>query len=80
MESQFNQAFDVLKSLDVPVYVHADDNGNFSISAPSEDVADYWAAPSNWVFGVHPDIDEILREHGLFAEWVNPERLAVYKI
>jgi hypothetical protein len=31
------------------------------------------------VFGVHIDLERELQKRGLYAEWVNPGRLAVYE-
>lgn len=76
---QFNLAFNALRDMGVPVYKHLDDDGNFSISESSE-WASYFGGSRDWMFGVHPDVDATLRKYGLYAEWVNPERLAVYKI
>ena len=84
MKRQYTKAFNTLKKLGCPVYEHADDNGNFSISTESTteelwaDYYDAWAIPG-WNFGVNPKIDNILKKSGLFAEWVNPGRLSVYE-
>jgi hypothetical protein len=39
----------------------------------SEDYAEAWSR-----FGVHNEINDILDDYDLFAEWVNPGVLAVY--
>lgn len=81
MKANFRRAFDALKKMGVPVYEHADDRGNFSISsedAGSDHWVDYYSQSPDWVFGVHPDVDATLSRHGLYAEWVNPGRLSVY--
>ena len=77
MNTQFKHAYEYLRSMGVPVYEHADDDGNFSIQAPSE-WANYYGPTPEWVFGVHPKVDATLSALGLYAEWVNPERLSVY--
>ena len=43
---------------------------------------DYYNDPSReeLVFGVHIDLERELQNRGLFAEWVNPGRLAVYEV
>lgn len=85
LKPPFSTAFNALQALGAPVYEHADDFANFSISAEENDEetwADYYDAQGleGWEFGVNPKITEILRANGLFAEWVNPGRLAVYLV
>lgn len=77
-------AYKKLAEMGVPVYRHPDDCGNFSIDAeaPEADTwVDYYGNPyrQDLIFGVHIDVAQALEKHGLFAEWVNPGRLAVYK-
>lgn len=82
MKAKYQKAFDALKTLGVPVYEHADDNGNFSIDAEdpkADDFVGYYATQPDWIFGVHPAVNTTLRNFGLFAEWVNPGRLSVYE-
>ena len=82
MQRIYIKAFNALKKLGVPVYEHGDDNGNFSISAEVSG-ADQWV---NYYDGyllwngesTNPALDSTLRQFGLYAEWVNPGRLAVY--
>lgn len=74
MQAFYSKAYNSLQALGLPVYVHPDDRGNFSIDAECTFLVDYYEA------FVHPDIDSILNASGLFAEWVNPGRMAVYKI
>jgi len=81
MDTKYRKAFDALTRMGVPVYEHADDRGNFSISAErenSDEWVNYYSMNRDWAFGVHPEIDTVLRKHGLYAEWVNPGRLSVY--
>lgn len=82
MKRKFAWAFDQLERMGVPVYVHVDDKGNFSINA-EDPKADGWVsyhnAPVHWDFGVCPEINQILRKQDLFAEWVNPGRLSIYE-
>lgn len=82
MQRIYIKAFNQLKKLGVPVYVHPDDDGNFSIDAESSnssDWANYYGQTPGWAFGVNPKIDEVLEAcGGLFCEWVNPGRLAVH--
>lgn len=82
MKRPFIKAFNALQKMGVPIYEHADDNGNFSISSEEPESylwVDYYSTPPGWIFGVHPAIESKLKEFGLFAEWVNPGRLSVYK-
>lgn len=84
MKKKFRTAYNALKKLNVPVYEHVDDNGNFSIDAEAEGAeawVDYYGNPyrEDLVFGVHLDIERVLQKLGLFAEWVNPGRLAVHE-
>ena len=83
MKRLYKQAYDHLESMGCPVYVHPDDDGNFSIDGEDPESykwADYWNNDPIWIFGVNPCVDELLREYGLFCEWVNPGRLGVYTI
>lgn len=83
-QTKFNAAFARLKEMGVPVYKHPEDSGNFSIDAEAENATewvDYYGNPQreDLVFGVHLDLERELQKRGLFAEWVNPGRLAVYE-
>tara|TARA_R110000822_G_C15159912_1_gene478137 strand:+ start:461 stop:691 length:231 start_codon:yes stop_codon:yes gene_type:complete len=74
MKRIYIKAFNQLTKLGVPVYEHCDDNGNFSISA--EEPESYkWVGFSG---DETPKLDDLLFAHGLFCEWVNGGRLAVY--
>lgn len=79
----FGKAFRDLEKRGVPVYKHVDDRGNFSISAEEESSGEwvnYWASGvPGWDCGVSDRLTKILDKHGLYAEWVNPGRLAVYE-
>jgi hypothetical protein len=70
MNANYIAAFNELKALGCPVYVHVDDYENFSIEAG--EWIDYW---SDWE---DHRLHGILAKNGLFMEWVNPERGAVY--
>ncbi len=70
MNSNHIVAYTELKSLGCPVYVHTEDCENFSIE--SGEWIDYWM---NWEDN---RLHGILAKNGLFFEWVNPERGAVY--
>jgi len=55
---------------------------NFSyFKLETDEVADYYeeftSSSDNFLFGVNNRINDILDEHGLYAEWVNPGVLSV---
>jgi hypothetical protein len=80
MKRNYIKAYNALKKIGVPVYVRDDMDGRFQISAEEPDSykwVNHYQYPSNWDFGVHPKIDQILRENGLFCEWINGGELAV---
>lgn len=84
LKPKFRAAYVKLKTMGVPVYQHPDDAGNFSIDAEAEGAqrwADYYgnSRRADLVFGVHLDLERELQARRLFAEWVNPGRLAVYE-
>jgi hypothetical protein len=70
MNVNYLAAYNELTELGCPVYEHTEDNGNFSIA--SGDWIDYWVSWEDHRLHV------ILAKNGLFLEWVNPERAAVY--
>ena len=80
-EQRFEDAFNVLKVMGVPVYHHPDESVGFSISA-EEPTSDEWVSlyrsGGEWDFGVNPALMDVLAKFHLFAEWVNPGRLHVY--
>lgn len=84
MKKDFRNAYNALKKMGVPVYVRDDMDGRFQISAEdfeSYKWADYYAYDrADWIFGVNPKIDEVLKKYGLFSEWINPGELGVYYI
>ena len=85
MNKKYTKAFNALKKLGCPVFVHVDAPNRFDISA-EESNSDEWASYYNgdyrpdWIFGVNPKVNEILSKHGLFAEWMNPAHLRVCEI
>lgn len=84
MRPKFRTAFAKLRDMGVPVYQHPEDAGNFSIDAEADGAdrwVDYYGNPvrAELVFGVHIDLERELQNRHLFAEWVNPGRLAVYE-
>jgi hypothetical protein len=38
----------------------------------------YWTENPDYVFGVHPELNEIIEKAGWFAEWEDPGTLALY--
>jgi hypothetical protein len=84
MKRKYIKAFNALKKMGVPVYIRDDMDGRFQISAEDPDSykwADYYEGHrnQNWIFGVNPKIDELLKTCGLFCEWINPGELGVYE-
>jgi len=82
MKRNYRTAFNALKKMGVPVFIHRDDEKRFDISAEeinSSDWVSYWELPKGWDCGVHPKIEEVLSKLGLHAEWMNPGHLRVYE-
>lgn len=88
MKRNARTAYDKLKALGVPMYIHDGETYHFLISA-EENYDTIWAnyyAMTDGVmyyddlddFGVNEKINEILDQHGLFCEWQNPGALAVF--
>jgi len=85
MERNMRKAFNKLQKMGCPVYEHPDDGNNFSIDAEHPESyrwCDYWNESSLVWDGetTNPKIDKVLNPLGLFAEWHNPGRIAVYNI
>ena len=83
MKRIYIKAFNKLIKMGVPVYEHHDDNGNFSISAEDEGSSNwvnYHDGARIWGDSIKPELRDTLIAMGLFAEWHNPGRLAVYQI
>jgi hypothetical protein len=80
MKPQFQQAYNALRTLGVPLFERDDQPGRFFISAEhpeSGEWVSYYSGDRDWIFGVHPAIDSTLRQFDLFAEWENPGCLVV---
>lgn len=81
-KQRFEDAFNALKVMGVPVYVHPDDRApRFSIDAEDADAAEWvsmYHGYPDWIFGVHPAVQSLLNRFELFAECVNAGRLSVY--
>ncbi len=81
VRAPFKGAYNRLVAMGVPVFF--DDRhkrlGNFAISGEEGNWANFYSEAPDWAFGVHPKVDAVLTEAGLFAEWVNPGYLNVYE-
>ena len=88
MKQHARSAYDKLKALGVPMYIHEGEPYHFLISAEENyDTvwADYYAMTDGVLyyddlddFGVNEKINAILDKHDLFCEWQNPGALGVY--
>lgn len=82
MKKEYRKAYKALQKMGVPVFEHWDWEDGFDISAEregSQDWLSYWRmADEEWTFGIHPDVNQVLNENGLYAEWVNPAHARVY--
>ena len=83
MQRNYHRAYNQLRSIGAPV-IEGGYNGEdtFRISGEdncSETWADYYEMEYG-EFGVSPRIVQVLNQHGLFAEWINPGVLAVCEI
>jgi hypothetical protein len=81
MKRHYRYAYNALKKMGVPIFIHRDDENRFDISAEdtnSSEWVNYWDHPEGWPFGVHPKIDDVLSQRGLHAEWINPGHLRVF--
>jgi len=84
MRANYRRAFNALQKIGVPVFVHSDAEDRFDISAEeanSYQFVDYYDGyrMPDWEFGVSPEIINVLRKYGLFAEWMNPGHLRVFE-
>jgi hypothetical protein len=84
IKKPYRAAYNALKVLGVPVFTNEDTEavGSFRISAEdetSDEWCNYYGGYDDWEFGVSPALDSVLRQHGLYAEWVNPGCLGVYE-
>jgi len=84
MKKPYIAAYRALKVMGVPVFTNEDHDrlGNFSINAETSEShrwADYYISPESWTFGVSPELEAVLAQFGLFAEWQNPGCLGVYE-
>lgn len=83
MKRKYRDAYNALKTLGVPLFERDDQPGRFFISAEhpeSDNWCNYYSQRSDWVFGVHPAVEAVLDQHGLFAEWENPGCLVVCEV
>ena len=89
MDRAYIKAYNELKKMGVPVFVHIDSDirdGGFSISAEeenSEQWVNYYAGCGSLNFwngdNVNPKLTDVLDKHKLYAEWANPGSLSVYQ-
>ena len=89
MKRAYIKAYNKLKKMGVPVFVHIDSDirdGGFSISAEEENSemwVNYYAGCGSFDFwggdNVNPKLTDVLDKHKLYAEWVNPGMLSVYQ-
>ena len=86
MERHAKNAYDTLKKLGVPVYIHRGESYHFLISA-EENYDTIWAdyyAMSDGTYGdlcdsgVNAKINKVLDDYSLFSEWQNPGGLGVF--
>jgi len=89
MKRAYVEAYNKLKKMGVPVFVHIDSDirdGGFSISGEEENSqmwVNYYAGCGSFDFwggdNVNPKLTDVLDKHKLYAEWVNPGMLSVYQ-
>jgi len=89
MKRAYIKAYNELKKMGVPVFVHIDSDirdGGFSINAEEENSemwVNYYAGCGSFDFwngeSVNPKLTKVLNDYGLFAEWVNTGGLSVYQ-
>ena len=81
MNRIFKKAFTQLQALGCPVF-QRDDHDGFFVSGEetsSSEWADYYNARADWQYETtNPKLDQVLHQHGLFAEWENPSCLIVH--
>ena len=87
MKQHARSAYNALKKIGTPMYIHSGESYYFLISAEENyDTiwADYYAMTDGVYcddlddFGVNKKINEILDQHGLYCEWQHPGALGVY--
>ena len=89
MKRAYVKAYNKLKKMGVPVFVHIDSDirdGGFSISAEEENSerwVNYYAGCGSFNFwngyAVNPKLTKVLDDYRLYAEWANPGSLSVYQ-
>jgi len=86
MERHAKNAYNTLKKMGVPMYIHEGESYHFLISAEENyDTiwADYYAMSDGTYgdlcdFGINEKINRVLNDYGLFSEWQNPGAVAVF--
>ena len=86
MNIKYIKAYNQLKKLGCSVYEHSSDQGNFSIDCTEggmmhsplpDEVWGMYYGPDDLPY-MSPKLDQVLTPLGLFAEWVNPERISIF--
>ena len=83
MKREYRTAFNKLRKIGVPVKDYGEDDFVISAEENYETVwADYYAENNSSLddFGVNHRINDILNDHGLYAEWENGGVLGVSKM
>ncbi len=83
MKREYRAAFNKLRKIGVPVKDYGEDDFVISAEENYETVwADYYAENNASLddFGVNHKINDILNDHGLYAEWENGGVLGVSKM
>ena len=73
MKQKFRKAFNELKALGAPVYEREDiETFGLTSEKPGGDLwVNYWDGPRVWGSDTSPELDAILRKHGMHAECQN---------
>jgi hypothetical protein len=82
MQRNYRNAYNELKRAGVPVYTREDIKG-FGISGEEANSylwVNYWEGYKLWGSDTNPELDQMLRKHGLFAECKNPGEWGVYEL
>jgi hypothetical protein len=82
MQRNYRSAYNELKKAGVPVFTREDVKG-FSISGEevnSYQWVNYWEGYRVWGSDTNPELDQMLRKHGLFAECANPGEWTVNEL
>jgi hypothetical protein len=81
MKKNYRKAFNELKALGAPVY-EREDIETFGITSEEPGGylwVNYWDGPRVWGSDTSPELDAILRKHGMHAECQNPGEWFVWE-